>query len=44
MKYFLNGEDQGIATDDINFDGKSYYLAITFDEIADVKLLDFLAL
>ena len=44
LRYYLNDEDQGIALDDIDFKEKEYYLAITLDEKAHVKLLDFCAL
>lgn len=44
LKYYLNGKDQGVALNDIDFEEKEYYLAITLDEKADVKLLDFYVL
>ena len=43
LKFYVDGEDQGIATDNVQFeDGDEYLLAISMDEaLSKVQILDF---
>ena len=42
LKYYVNGEDQGIAFDNICFDNDQHYsMCISLDEPMSVQLIDF---